>query len=508
MVRCSSAECIGAGLYHIECVWTPVWPAAHLQSASVLACTTSNVCGLPCGPLLLCRVHRCWLVPHQMCVDSRVARCSSAESIGAGLYHIECVWTPVWSAAHLQSASVLACTTSNVCGLPSGPLLICRVHRCWLVPHRMCVDSRVARCSFAECIGAGLYHIECVWTPVWPAAHLQSASVLACTTLNVCGLPCGPLLLCRVHRCWLVPHRMCVDSRVARCSSAECIGAGLYHIECVWTPVWPAAHLQGASVLACTTSNVCGLPCGPLLICRVHRCWLVPHRMCVDSRVARCSSAECIGAGLYHIECVWTPVWSAAHLQSASVLACTTLNVCGLPCGPLLLCRVHRCWLVPHRMCVDSRVVRCSSAECIGAGLYHIECVWTPVWSAAHLQSASVLACTTSNVCGLPCGPLLICRVHRCWLVPHRMCVDSRVVRCSSAECIGAGLYHIECVWTPVWPAAHLQSASVLACTTSNVCGLTLFQVHRYQNATELTLTYTGCLCDFFYCCSVSPFIQ
>ena len=225
--------------------------------------------------------------------------------------------------------------------------------------------------------------------------------------LSVCNLQrllCGPLLLCRVHRCWLVPHRMCVDSREIRCSSAESIGAGLYHIECVWTPVWSAAPLQSASVLACTTSNVCGLPCGPLLLCRVHRCWLVPHQICVDSRVVRCSSAECIGAGLYHIECVWTPVWSAAPLQSASVLACTTSNVCGLPCGPLLLCRVHRCWLVPHRMCVDSRVVRCSSAECIGAGLYHIECVWTPVWSAAPLQSASVLACVVRSA-GTSGGP-------------------------------------------------------------------------------------------------------
>ena len=248
---------------------------------------------------------------------------------------------------------------------------------------------------------------------------------------NLQRLPCGPLLLCRMHRCWLVGTVTCPPSVCAQLTE---------------TSVWSAAPLQNASVLACRNSNM-----STLCLCATYR----------DFRVVRCSSAECIGAGLYHMECVWTPVWSAAPLQSASVLACTTWNVCGLPCGPLLLCREHRCWLVPHRMCVDSRVVRCSSAECIGAGLYHIECVWTPVWSAAPLQRASVLACTTWNVCGLPCGPLLLCREHRCWLVPHGMCVDSRVVRCSSAECIGAGLYHIECVWTPVWSAAECIGAGL-----------------------------------------------
>ena len=46
--------------------------------------------------------------------------------------------------------------------------------------------------------------------------------------------------------------------------------------------------------------------------------------------------------------------------------------------------------------------------------------------------------------------------------------------------------------WT-VWDSGNNQTRM----KTSNVCGLTLFQVHRYQNATELTLTYTGCHCDF-----------
>ena len=87
-------------------------------------------------------------------------------------------------------------------------------------------------------------------------------------------------------------------------------------------------------------------------------------------------------------------------------------------------------------------MVGCSNSACQRGYFFHLDCVGLRQQPDENEDWLCSKESRNSNM-----STLCLCATYR----------DSRVVCCSSAECIGAGLYHMECVWLDAVPGTQIS---------------------------------------------------